>query len=81
MRIQETNEILNEARVMRHAHGNQDDVTSKRSWKNTLRGWTSGVPGMLRDRRVQYGIAGVVAAAIGVATYNRTRGGRKLSLR
>ena len=58
MRIQDTNNILNEARVQRNAH--QREIAGSR-W-NTF-------SNMLRSRRTTLGIAGAVAAGVGIGMY------------
>ena len=69
MRIQETNEILNEARVARKAHQHEIGEFN--------RGRMSGVMKSLRSRGVQAGILGGLAAiGLGVFLLNRRRNGQ-----
>jgi hypothetical protein len=62
MRIQETNQILNESRILTRHHEQQseDNSSSSRSLLGSLRGVVDRVPTFLRDGRVLGALAGAV---------------------
>lgn len=67
MRIQETNQILNESKILRNANKGE---MKPRGWRSSLR----AIPGVLRDRRVQgWLVAGVIGVVGAMTLKNRTR--------
>lgn len=64
MRIQDTNAVLNEAKVLRKA---------ARAHEGEVRTWASRLGSLLRDRRVQPWLLGAAAGIVGAATLRARR--------
>lgn len=64
MRIQDTNEILNESKIMRNQNDHDGNVISRKTRMNNK---TQSLPPVLRDWRFHLLVAGVITAGVTAA--------------
>ena len=78
MRIQETNQVLNEARILRNDH--ERHLAESGTWQNRVGGWSRSAVTFLKRPEVLAGIgtlAGVIGALVGMRKRRRTISARK----